>query len=196
MAFPTSPTDGDIYVKGSTPYVYASANNSWTKTTDANLVAGNIKSGVDILGVTGSHYSQLSNIYISALEQFKVITYTEGTSEMAYQYSVIIGDYIYVPFFINSNGLDPARIRAGMMKISIDGTALPLLTWYDYFTETSGNQGISSQYSDSGIIYFNSSASSKYHYYDTSDDTWTVKQAGSYTSGTQITAQSSLDGIQ
>lgn len=54
MAFPTNPSDGDIYVKGSTPYVYDSVSNSWTETTDANLIAGNIKNGIAILGTTGT----------------------------------------------------------------------------------------------------------------------------------------------
>ena len=30
--FPTSPSNGDTYLKGQTLYVYSSANNSWTQT--------------------------------------------------------------------------------------------------------------------------------------------------------------------
>lgn len=34
MAFPTSPNNGDKYIKGSITYVYTSSNNSWTATNE------------------------------------------------------------------------------------------------------------------------------------------------------------------
>ncbi len=196
MAFPSSPTNGQIYIKGSTPYIYSSVNNSWTETTDANLVAGNIKSGVDILGVSGTFNSQLGNIFISAAEQYRAIDYTQGTEVLDTEYCFTVGNYIYTPVFYSNNGYDPQTCVVGMMKISLDSSVLTSLSWSASYTGTAGTNAISSQYLNSGICYFNSSASGKYHYYDTSNDTWTTKQTGSYTTGTQITAPLELNGFK
>ena len=54
MAFPSSPSNGDVYIKDGVRYVYASASNSWTIQIDPNKVAGNIKSGVSIDNVAGT----------------------------------------------------------------------------------------------------------------------------------------------
>jgi len=55
MAFPTSPTNGDIYVKDSVSYQYTAASNTWDIITDPDKIASNIKDGIEIDGVTGTY---------------------------------------------------------------------------------------------------------------------------------------------
>lgn len=54
MAFPTNPTDEQVYIKDGIRYVYSSSSNSWKKSADPNKTADNIKSGVSIDGVSGT----------------------------------------------------------------------------------------------------------------------------------------------
>ena len=55
MAFPTSPTNGDTYVKDGVSYQYTAASNTWDIITDPDKIASNIKSGVEIDGITGTY---------------------------------------------------------------------------------------------------------------------------------------------
>ena len=59
--FPTSPTDGQVYIKDGVRYVYSSASNSWDIQTDPNKVAGNIKNGVAIDNITGNYDHEATN---------------------------------------------------------------------------------------------------------------------------------------
>lgn len=176
MGFPTSPSNGDKYTKDNANiYTYTSTNNAWT-----------------LSGYTGF----LGNIFISALEQFRAIDYTQGTSQLNTQYCFTVGNFVYTPIFYTNNGIDPATVTVGMMKISLDSSVLPSLVWAASYSGTAGTNSISSQYLNNGICYFNSSASGKYHYYNTANDTWTVKQTGSNTTGTQITSPLQLNGYK
>jgi len=60
MAFPTSPTNGDIYVKDGVSYQYTAASNTWDIITDPDKIASNIKSGVEIDGITGTYTGSAS----------------------------------------------------------------------------------------------------------------------------------------
>ena len=196
MAFPTSPTDGDIYVKGSTPYIYSSTNNSWTETTDANLLSENIKSGVSILGVSGE-LSSLSNIYISPLEHFRNIGYyTNGYYVIGTYYCFNVGNFIYTPIFYSNNGFDPATINVGMMKISLDSSEAVSVSWGNQYSVSIFARSITSQYLDGGKCYFNHSEANKYVYFDTSDNSWTYNQNGQYTSGLKIDGHLELNGLK
>jgi len=176
MSFPSTPSNGDKYTKDNADiYTYASATNAWT-----------------LSGHTGS----LGNIFISALEQFRVIDYTQGTSQLNTQYCFTVGNFVYTPVFYTNNGIDPATVVVGMMKISIDSSVLTSLVWGASYSGTAGTNAISSQYLDGSVCYFNSSSSFKYHYYNTANDSWVVKQTGAYTAGTQITAPLQLSGYK
>lgn len=54
MTFPLTPTEGEVYIKDGVRYVYSSSYNSWTKSSDPNKSASNIKNGVSIDGVSGT----------------------------------------------------------------------------------------------------------------------------------------------
>jgi len=61
MAFPTTPNDGDVYIKDGVRFVYASATNTWTVQADPDKIAGNIKDTINIDGVVGTYDHEASN---------------------------------------------------------------------------------------------------------------------------------------
>lgn len=83
MAFPASPSNLDIHVEGSTPFQYLTAENRWKKVTDANLVAGNIKLGVAILGVTGTYVPTWGTIQTVTMSGTVVSYYITSDGKMA-----------------------------------------------------------------------------------------------------------------
>ena len=181
--FPTSPTDGQIYILGSTPYVYASSNNSWTQTTDANLTAGNIKNGVTILGVTGSYAGSaaLGNIYISPLN-LPVSWYDKfGTAALLNSCSFNISNIIYVPVVASMQD-DGSNVRIYLYLITFtsDSSAAVARTG---IPTTFFNISFSSIYLDSRIIYFNL-ANNYYYTYTISSGIWSSYISWSHTSGT------------
>jgi len=60
MAFPTSPSNEDIYVKDGVSYQYTLAENKWAIIIDPDKIASNIKNGVEIDGVTGTYVASPS----------------------------------------------------------------------------------------------------------------------------------------
>jgi hypothetical protein len=192
MAFPSSPTDGQIYVKGSTPYVYSSASNSWTQTTDANLIAGNIKNGVSILGVTGTLSQGLGDIYITSLDAslYAGIT-SQGYSSIATPSSVNISNYIYSPIVFYAGGGGNLMF----LYFTTDSSALPIRVNQTYPISNIIGYSITSVYLDSGILYFNDNLS-KYQSFNTSSKTFSTNNSGSHTTGTLLSSPLVLNGFQ
>jgi len=117
--FPTSPTNGDIYIKGSTPYIYASADNSWTQTTDEYLTASNIKDGVSILGVTGNYVASMGlRTYVALNASERLWYYKIGPYYIMSNFNAISGgqDTSFPP---NSDATTRAKI-AEKLDITID----------------------------------------------------------------------------
>lgn len=224
MAYPTNPNNGDIYIKGSTPYIYASANKSWTQTTDANLVAGNIKNSVSILGVTGTFpndgnagvgdvlsgktfyttnatkhtgtYTPTSfGDYLISAGELPILYGNTGTSfNQTTSYCLNSGNYIYCPVAIRANG----ALDICMMVIATDNSALPLVVNAPGVLTDNGS--IVSVYINSGVIYFNLTDvyNGQYHcYYTISNNTWTTSLVGGYyTTGTLINSILQLNGFK
>lgn len=144
-----------------------------------------------------SSVAPLANIYISTSDQFfAAVYYTDGTSTLGTQYCFTVGNFIYTPIFYTNNGIDPATINVGMMKMSIDSSVAISITAGGSYSGAAGTNFITSQYLDNGIVYFNASGSNKYHSYNTSTGAWSLKNTGSHTTGTLINSALQLNGYQ
>jgi len=198
MAFPSSPTHGQVYVKdGTSNYVYSSASNSWTLTADSNLTAGNIKSGVTILGVAGTLNPELSDIYIASGNPAISFGSTSGGSggAMGSTYSINSGNIIY-----SFGSVYMAGFKMFVEYFTLDSSSFPVRAYQSLPYSISPNYSLLSQYLDSGIVYFNGwySSSGVYHYdtYNLSTHAWTTNNSGSHTSGTLINSALQLNGFQ
>ena len=245
MAFPSSPTDGQVYIKDGVRYVYSSASNSWdiqtdpnkvagnikdgvaidnitgnydheatnpitassmlsgkvgfvngnkvTGTGDANLVAGNIKSGVTIFGVNGNLGTGLGDLYVTSLDMPLSFPYKNGTHTLQSTYAFVSGNYIYCPVgMYMADDFANNRLYLYIIILSTASTSFPTRTGI-----STAFQGVtlSSTYLDSGVLYFN--LSNNYYYsYTISTGVWSSYISGSHTTGTLLNTALQLNGFQ
>ena len=223
MAFPTSPTNGQVYIKDGIRYVYASASNSWTIQADPNKSAGNIKSGVEIDTITGTFPSDgtagvgdvlsgktfytdnatkktgtlslidIDKIYVTSKDAPLRWSYKDGTNTLQTTYAFVSGNYIYCPVVI--------YLQEDFSNTRLHFYLLILSTDSSDFPVRTGipsdfiGVGFTSIYLDGGVIYFN--LNNNYYYtYTISTDTWSSYISGQYTSGTHINSTLTLNGLK
>ena len=176
MAFPTSPSNGDKYIKDNADiYTYASATNAWS--------------------ITG-HVGGLGDIYITS-NNFNI---NMGAASGGYDggtnlYSVNVSNYIYSFSWGYTGGY-----KLLCLYFTNDSSAFPVRDYVSLPYSISPKYSMLSQYLDSGVIYFNGWYSgSGVHYYDTfntSTFAWTTANSGSHTTGTLINSALQLNGFQ
>lgn len=223
MAFPLTPTNGEVYIKDGVRYVYASASNSWTKQSDPNKIAGNIKSGVEIDTITGTFPSDgtatasdvvsgktfysddatkrtgvlslidIDKIYATSKDAPLRWNYKDGPSTLQTTYAFVSGNYIYCPVVINLQE-DFSNSRIHLYIIILSTNSAAFPTRTGRMTAFV-NIGFTSIYLDSGVVYFNLN-NNNYYTYTISTDTWSDHISGQYTSGTHINSTLTHSGLK
>lgn len=173
MAFPTSPNDGDKYIKNNADiYTYSSATNSWS---------------------LSAHVSIAGNCYIgdSTFVQ-DVGSQTSGwaSNPLGTTYCINVNNYIFCPGLVWGAGANQLMV----LYFTNDSSVAPVKLRTTY-TSVFGGSPITSQYIDNGIIYFNDN-NNKYHTFNTSTYAFTTNNSGSHTTGTLINSDLQLNGFK
>jgi len=162
---------------------------------DPNLIAGNIKNGVSILGVTGTLSPGLGDIYIATNDfNLNMGVSSGGFGAGSNLYSVNVGNNIYSFTYGYTGGY-----KLLVLYFTLNSSAFPVRAYASLPYTISPSYSITSQYLDSGKIYFNGSysgSSPHYNYFDTATNSFTTNQIGSYTSGTLINSALQVNGFQ
>ena len=168
MAFPTSPSNLDTYVKDNANiYTYYSASNSWK--------------------ITG-HTGTIGEVYITSPDLPEEVDSNYITPLTSY--CINVDNYIYCPCVYNNYD---GSLSVIMLYFTTDSSAFPIKT----SPVSSGySAGLSSIYLDSGVIYINYD-NGYYTYFTISTKSWAGSYySGGHTSGTNINSDLELNGFK
>ena len=179
-----TPTEGSVFSGGTVRAV--------TSAIDNNIVAGNIKEGVSILGVAGSHKGEKPeetfNVQPTTSEQ--TITPTEG--------SVFSGGTVHAVTSAIDGNIQPENIKEGVSILGVEGTLSagsdvfvvpPEIRFaYSKFTEIPSNFDFSN-ITDLNSMFYSCKQLTTIPLLDTSK----VTDMGNMLSGTQLTTIPLLD---
>ncbi|MGI6125041.1 MAG: hypothetical protein ACOYIG_12845 [Acetivibrionales bacterium] len=173
MAFPSSPQNGDKYIKNNADiYTYNSTTNAWTLSGHVSMAGSCYIADSTFVQDIGNQSSGWSG------------------SELGTTYCVNVGNYIFSPSLLWGGGQNQLM----MLYFTTDSTAFPVKSRASY-SSVFGGSPIISQYLNNGIIYFNDN-NNKYHTFNTSTFAFTTNNSGSYTTGTLINSPLQLNGYQ
>jgi len=188
MAFPTSPSNGDIYVKDGVSYQYTLAENKWAIIIDPDKIASNIKNGVEIDGVTGTYegsgYQNITLIdrYSRFGDPFQV---TDG---FAYE----VNSTTVLTFIITrqNSGFPSSRrvVHRSLFNIT-NGT----FNSSQEFQDTNDNAALYQTLLDGNSFYFNfdvPGGDEQYVQYNISTDTFSRVSGSHYSGGSSYSATS------